>query len=388
MTHNPATSAVHAGGRRRPGEPPAPGAAAVTPIHREVITEFASAEEFAEVMADSRRGFLYSRIRDPNTDELATAVAELEGAEAGHCFASGMAAITAGLDLLAPPGTRIVAARQLYGQTYAVLRGRGDTVFCDLTDHDAITAALDGAGLLYVETVANPQIDVADLPALSRLAHDAGAALMVDNTVATPLGCRPLDHGADLVIHAATKFLNGHADALAGVAVGSHERIAPIAERSLDTGATLSPDSAWLVRRGMRTLHLRLERCSANALGVAAMLADHPDVTRVRYPGLPDDPSFEVAQRVLMTTGGLLSFDVAGGADRAMAVMNACRLCLRATSFGGVESSISHPAGTSHRQLDDDELAAAGLNQGTLRLSVGVEHVDDITADLDAALRA
>ncbi len=361
----------------------------VTPVHREAMTEFGSAQEFSEVMADSGRGYLYSRIRSPNTDELATVVAELEGADSGHCFASGMAAISAGLDLLAPAGTRVVAPRQLYGQVYAVLRSRGDTTFCDVADLDGIARALDGsAALLYVETVANPQIDVADLPALGQIARDAGADMLVDNTVATPLGCRPLDHGATLVAHSATKYLNGHSDALAGVLVGDSTRMRAIAAAALDRGATLSPDSAYLVRRGVRTLALRLERATANATAIAHMLEQHPQVDRVRYPGLESDRSYAVAQRVLSLPGGLLSFDVAGGADAAARTMDACRLCLRATSLGGVETTVSHPASTSHRQLSEAELAAADLTPGTLRLSVGIEDEADLISDLDAALRA
>jgi cystathionine beta-lyase/cystathionine gamma-synthase len=315
-------------------------------------------------------------------------VAELEGADAGHCFASGMAAITAGLDLLAPAGTRVVAPRQLYGQVYAVLRRRGDTTFCDIADLDAIAGALDDSALLYVETVANPQIDVADLPALGRIARDAGAAMFVDNTVATPLGCRPLEHGATLVAHSATKYLNGHSDALAGVLVGNSTRMGEIAAAALDRGATLSPDTAYLVRRGLRTLDLRLERSTANAGAIARMLDQHPRVVKVRYPGLPGDRSYEVAQRVLSSPGGLLSFGVDGGATGAAATMDACRLCLRATSLGGVETTVSHPASTSHRQLSESELAAADLTAGTLRLSVGIEDADDLITDMDAALRA
>ncbi len=385
--HKPATSTVHAGRAARTAEP-GPGVPVVTPVHREAMTRFASAADFSTVMADSGRGYLYSRIRNPNTDELAAAVADLEGADAAHCFASGMAAVTAGLELLAPAGVRVVAPRQLYGQTYALLRGRGDTEFCDINDLGAITAALDGAGLLYVETVANPQIEVANLPALAAAAHAAGAALLVDNTVATPLGCRPLEHGADLVLHSATKYLNGHSDALAGIVAGDAERMALVAKRALDTGATLSPDAAYLVRRGLRTLAIRLERASANALAIAEMLERHPNVVSVRYPGLPGDRAYPLAQELLTTPGGLLSFDVRGGSEAAEATMDWCRICLRATSLGGVETTISHPASTSHRQLDAAELEAAELTPSTLRLSVGIEDADDLVADLDTALRA
>jgi cystathionine beta-lyase/cystathionine gamma-synthase len=381
MNPKPDTAAVTAG---RP--PQFIGNPVVTPVHREVTHEFSSAAEFASVMADASRGYLYSRIRSPNTDELATAVAALENAQAAHCFASGMAAISAGLELLAPTGVRVVAARQLYGQTYSLLRARGDTAFVDATDTEEVRAALHGSGLLYVETIANPQLTVPDLPAVIAAAHAAGAQVMVDNTVATPIGCRPLEHGADLVVHSATKFLNGHADVLAGVAAGSAELIGRLAERALDSGATLGPDAAWLVRRGLKTLHLRIERSAANAGRIATYLDGHPRVTVVRYPGLAGDESHAVADRLLDNPGGLVVFDVGSDQADAFAVMDACRLCVRATSLGGVETSISHPASTSHRQLSADELAAASLSQGTLRLSVGIEHVDDLLADLAVAL--
>lgn len=377
----PATTAVQAGRPKRlAGEP------VVTPVHREVIFEFASAAEFAEVMADSRRGYLYSRIRSPNVDELAAVVAELEGAQAAHCFASGMAAITAALDLLAPAGTRVVAARQLYGQTYSMLRSRGDTALVDVADAAGFEGALEDAGVLYLETLSNPHLTVPDLPRLIDLAHAAGARVIVDNTIATPLGCTPLRFGADLVVHSATKFLNGHADALAGIVAGPAELIEQIARRALDTGATLAPDVAWLVRRGIKTLHLRLERSSQNAAAIAAFLAGHPRVAGVRYPGLASDPFHEVAARVLTGFGGLVTFEAEGGRAAGEQVMDRCRLALRATSLGGVETTISHPASTSHRQLSADELRQAGISEGFLRLSVGVEDAADLIGDLEQAL--
>jgi methionine-gamma-lyase len=380
---HPSTAAVQAG---RPA--PLPGQPVVTPVHREVIYEFSSAAEFAEVMSDRRRGYLYSRIRDPNTDELAAVVAELEHAEAAHCLASGMAAVSASLDLMAPPGTPVVAARQLYGQTYSMLRARRDTVLVDASDTPAFERAIEGAGLVYLETLANPHLAVPDLPRLTAAARVAGARVVVDNTIATPLGCRPLEHGADLVVHSATKFLNGHSDALAGVVAGSSELIEEIARRSLDTGAVLSPDVAWLVRRGVRTLHLRLERASANAAAMARFLEGHPRVAGVRYPGLPSDPFHEVASRVLDGFGGLVTFEVDGGRASGEAVMDRCRVALRATSLGGVETTISHPASTSHRQLSGEELRAAGISEGFLRLSVGIEDAGDLIADLEQALGA
>jgi cystathionine beta-lyase/cystathionine gamma-synthase len=378
----PETAAARGG---RPAQQP--GVPAVTPVHRETIYEFESAGQFADVMADSARGYLYSRIRNPNTDELATVVAELEGAQAAHCFASGMAAINAGIDVLAGPGGRVVAGRELYGQTYSLLRGRGDTAFVGVDDRAGLGAAAQGAALVVVETVSNPQLAVADIAEVAAVAHAAGARVLVDNTVATPLGCRPLDLGADLVAHSATKYLNGHSDALAGVLAGSAELIGEVARRALDSGATMSPDTAWLVRRGLRTLHLRLERSAQNAAAVAAFLAAHPRVPTVRYPGLPSDPQHSTATRVLRSYGGMVTFDVDGGQRAAEATMDGCRLILRATSLGGVESTLSHPASTSHRQLSPVELRVAGISPGSLRLSVGIEHQDDLIADLDRALR-
>jgi methionine-gamma-lyase len=378
----PATTAIHAG---RP--PDLPGVPVVSPVHRSVIHEFADAAEFGAVMSDSSRGYLYGRIRNPSTDELAAVVAALEGAPAGHCFASGMAALSAAAAELAPPGAGMVVATQSYGQTHRMASSRPDGALVDVADLDALRAAVEGRAMVVVETISNPHLAVADIPAVAAIAHAAGASVVVDNTVATPISCRPLELGADLVFHSATKYLNGHSDVLAGVAVGSGELIGRLAARALDLGATLSPDSAWLVRRGIRTLHLRVERASANAAAVAAFLDGHPRVVRVLYPGLPGHPSHAVATRILDGFGGLLSFEVEGGRPAGERVMDRVALCLRATSLGGVETCISHPASTSHRQLSAEQLRAAGIAEGDLRLTVGCEDAGDLIADLEQALR-
>jgi methionine-gamma-lyase len=377
-----ATAAIHAGRL-----PALRGVPVIAPVHRSVIHEFVDAEEFGAVMEDSRKGYLYSRIRNPSTDELAAVVAELEGAEAGLCFASGMGALSAAVAELAPPGAGMVAATRIYGQTHHMAAARPDGRLVDVADLDAVRAAVRGAALMVVETVSNPHLAVADIPAIAEIAHAAGARLVVDNTIATPINCRPLEHGADLVFHSATKYLNGHSDVLAGVAAGPAALIERLAERSLELGATLAPDSAWLVRRGIRTLHLRLERASANAAAVAEFLAAHPRVRRVQYPGLPSHPSHEVARRILHGYGGLLTFEVDGGRPAGEAVMDRVELCLRATSLGGVETCISHPASTSHRQLSAEELREAGIAEGDLRLTVGCEDAADLIADLEQALR-
>ncbi|HKV66869.1 MAG TPA: aminotransferase class I/II-fold pyridoxal phosphate-dependent enzyme [Gaiellales bacterium] len=380
MTDSPrrdaATAAIHAGRL-----PVLPGVPVIPPVHRSVIYEFVDAGEFADVMDDASRGYLYTRIRNPSTDELGAVVAELEGAEAGLCFASGMGALSAAVAELAPPGAGMVAATQIYGQTHHMAATRPDGRLVDIGDMRALRRAAEGAALVVCETVSNPSLAVAEV------AHAAGARLVVDNTIATPIGCRPLDHGADLVFHSATKYLNGHSDVLAGVAAGSAELIGRLAERSLELGATLAPDSAWLVRRGIRTLHLRVERAAENAMAIATFLDGHPRVRRVMYPGLASHPSHDVARRILRSFGGLMSFEVEGGRPGGEAVMDRVELCVRATSLGGVETCVSHPASTSHRQLSAAELADAGIAEGDLRLTVGCEHVDDLIADLEQALR-
>jgi methionine-gamma-lyase len=377
-----ATAAIHAGRL-----PALAGVPVIAPVHRSVIYEFVDADEFGKVMGDASQGYLYTRIRNPSTDELSAVVAELEGAEAGLCFASGMGALSAAVAELAPPGAGMVAATQIYGQTHHMAATRPDGRLVDIGDMDALRRAAEGAALVVCETVSNPSLAVADIPAVAEVAHAAGARLVVDNTIATPIGCRPLDHGADLVFHSATKYLNGHSDVLAGVAAGPAELIGRLAERSLELGATLAPDSAWLVRRGIRTLHLRVERAAQNAMAIATFLEGHPRVRRVLYPGLPSHPSHDVAGRILRSFGGLMSFEVEGGRPGGEAVMDRVELCMRATSLGGLETCISHPASTSHRQLSAEELADAGIAEGDLRLTVGCEHVDDLVADLEQALR-
>jgi methionine-gamma-lyase len=376
------TAAVHAGRL-----PILPGDPVIAPVHRSVIYEFESAAEFGEIMADERRGYLYTRIRNPSTDELAAVIAELEGARTAHCFASGMGALTAAISVMAPPRAGVVAAKQIYGQTHHLVSARDDGRLFDLADLEGLREACDGAALVVVETLSNPNLAVADLPAICEVAHAAGARVLVDNTVATPVNCRPLEWGADMVTHSATKYLNGHSDVLAGVAAGPEPLMAEIRTLALELGATLSPDSAWLVRRGIRTLHLRVERASQNAMRIAELLEAHPRVRRVVYPGLPSHPAHDVARRILDGFGAMLAFEVEGGRPAGEAVMDRVRLCLRATSLGGVETCVSHPASTSHRQLSDAELEAAGIRAGDLRLAVGIEDADDLIEDLDQALR-
>ena len=377
-----ATRAVHA----RATTDGAPGEPLVSPIVPSTTFAFETAEEFGRVMREEEYGFLYSRLRNPTVEEVNAACAELEGAEAAQAFASGMAAIAAALHVTLRPGDTLLAAAQLYGNTYSLLerhiRRLGvEVVYASAAD----PAEWDRpARARYVETIANPGFPVADLAGIAATKGDG--VLIVDNTFASPVLCRPLEHGADVVVHSATKYLNGHHDVTAGVLCGGRELVEEARAHLIDTGPVLDPFPAFLLRRGLKTLAVRVERQCRSALAVARFLAEHPKVERVHYLGLPGHPQHELARRQLDDFGGVLAFEVAGGRGAGERVMNAVELCARATSLGGVETVISHPASTSHRQFTSEQLTEAGVSEGLLRLAVGCEDADDLIADLDGAL--
>jgi cystathionine beta-lyase/cystathionine gamma-synthase len=327
-------------------------------------------------------------------DAFATAVADLEGAEDGEAFASGMAAISSIFLTLCSSGDRIVAARQLYGGTYSILshtlpRFGISTTFHDVSDLEAIEASCEGAKLLYCETIGNPIVEVADLLELGRIAERAGIPFVVDNTFASPILCRPAEYGATLVMHSATKFLGGHHDLTGGVITGSTEVLRPIRELTWELGPTLSPFSAWLALRGMSTLHLRVERSSMTAAEVAGFLAEREDVDSVNYPGLAGDPNHDLAMKLLGGRGGgTMGFSVAGGKERTTRFQDALRLVLPAASLGGTHSLIVHAASVTHTQLRAEELEAIGITEGFCRLSIGLEDPEDLIADIAQALDA
>jgi methionine-gamma-lyase len=304
-----------------------------------------------------------------------------------------MAAISAIFLALCSAGDRVVSTRQLYGNSYSLMTTRlpryGITAdFFDVDDFDGIEAALPGAKLLYCETIGNPAVRLADLPRLGRLAAAAGVPMVVDNTFASPVLCRPLEHGASLVVHSATKFLGGHHDLLGGIVCGDPPVLAPIKELARDLGPTLAPFNAWLALRGIATLHLRVERSSSSALHVAEALDAHPAVEHVHYPALGDDESRRLTGEMLGGFGGgTLGFDVAGGREQAARFQESLRLVQPAASLGGTHSLIVHAASVTHTQLTAGELEAAGISEGFCRLSIGLEDPADIVADLDQALR-
>ena len=365
------------------------------PIYQTATFASADAEELGRVAADARAGFAYSRISNPTTSALGSAYAELAGGAAGAALASGMGAIHATLASLVRAGDRIVAPIASYGSTRSQLNrvfgGFGVRVdIVDTTDLDAVAAALAAAptSVLYAETIANPTTHLADHAALAELAHRHGATYVVDNTFASPYVCRPLDFGADLVVESATKFLGGHSDVIAGVVAGSSERIAGVERAQIDTGATLGPLEAFLVLRGILTLALRVERHAATAAALAAWLDRHDGVRSVLYPGLDSHPQHDVALRQFRpgVAGGMLAFEVEGGREAGRSVIDALRLPELTASLGSVHTMVVHPPSTSHRQSTEAELLAAGITPGLLRVSVGLEDLEDLQDDLDAAL--
>ena len=339
-------------------------------------------------------GYVYTRWANPTIDAFEAAVADLEEAVDAEAFSTGMAAISAIFLALCSAGDRVVAARQLYGNSYSLMTTRlpryGVTAeFFDIDDYDGIAPALEGAKLLYCETIGNPAVRVADLPRLGRIAADAGVPLVVDNTFASPALCRPLEHGASIVVHSATKFLGGHHDLMGGIVCGDPAALSPIKALARDIGPTLAPFNAWLALRGIATLHLRVERSSQTALEVARMLQAHPQVNEVWYPGLDGDVSKPLADSLMNGRGGgTLGIDVAGGRDNAQRFQQALQLVRPAASLGGTHSLIVHAASVTHTQLTPDELTAAGITEGFCRLSIGLEDAADVIADLDRALRA
>lgn len=360
------------------------------PIYQTATFASADADELGRVAADPRGGFAYSRISNPTTSALGAAYAELAGGEAGVALASGMGAIHAAIASVVKAGDRIVAPSAVYGSTRTqllrVFGGFGITIdIVDMTDADAVAAGLAAAPtrVLYAETIANPTTAVTDHAAMAELAHRHGAVYIVDNTFASPYVCRPLALGADLVVESATKFLGGHSDLIAGVVAGPADRITAVERVQIDTGATLGPFEAFLVLRGILTLGVRGERHSRNAAALAAWLERQDGVESVLYPGLPSHPQHAVAARQFRmgAGGGMLAFEVAGGREAGRAIIDALTLPELTASLGSVHTMVVHPPSTSHRQLSEAELLAVGITPGLLRVSVGLEDVEDLQAD-------
>lgn len=424
MTQKLETLTIHAG-----CEPDPTTKARITPIYQTASYVFDSAEHAANLFALKEFGNIYTRIMNPTNAALEGKIAALEGGVGALAVASGHAAQLLVFHTLMEPGCEIVAAKKLYGGTlnqlaHSFKKFGWNAVFVDADDPASVAAAItDKTRAVFIESLANPGGVVQDIAAIAEVAHAAGVPLVVDNTMASPMLCRPIEHGADIVVHSTTKFLNGHGNSIGGIIVDSGkfdwaasdkfptltqpnpsyhgavltDALAPIGPIAFiiacrvlglrDLGPALAPMNAFLALTGMETLALRMERHCANALHVAQWLQAHPKVAWVRYAGLPEDPYHQLAQKYLGGKGGaVFTFGVKGGYEAGVKLVQSVKLFSHLANIGDTRSLIIHPASTTHSQLGEEELTAAGAGADVVRISVGIEHVDDIVADLAQAL--
>jgi O-acetylhomoserine (thiol)-lyase len=406
---------------------PATRARAV-PIYQTTSYNFIDADHAARLFGLQEFGNIYSRIMNPTQDVLEKRLAALEGAAAALAVSSGQAAETLTITTLANAGDEIVSTTSLYGGTYNLfhytLPKLGITVrFVDAEDQKGIQAAINSkTKALYTETVGNPKLDIVDIEALAKIAHDNGLPLVIDNTTPSPALCRPIEHGADIVLHSLTKFIGGHGTSIGGAIIDAGkfdwkasgrfpdfttpdpsyhglvytEAFGPLAfilkarvQGLRDIGACTSPFNAFLILQGAETLHLRMERHSQNALEAAKFLENHPQVEWVNYPGLPSSPFYERAKKYSPSGGGaLVTFGIRGGLEAGKKFLNSVKLFSFLANIGDAKSLVIHPASTTHSQLSEEEQASTGVTPGLIRLSVGIEDIRDILADLDQALKS
>ncbi len=383
------TLCVHAGERPDPSS-----GAHTTPIHQTSTFVFDNAEQGAARFAGEEDGYIYSRLM-PNTPThavLIEKIAALEGAETGQSFSSGMSAITGVALSFLKKGDHLLSTDVVYGGTYelfeSVLSRLGIEVsFVDTTDLEKVQRNLKkNTRMVFLETPANPTMKICDITAICEMARQTGAISIVDNTFATPMFQKPLQFGANAVLHSCTKYIGGHADLLGGVVIGSREIISSMKPVVNVTGLTMAPHEAWLCIRGLKTLHLRMEKHANNALEVARYLETHRKIAWVRYPGLQSHPQYKIAQKQMAGFGGMLSFGVAGGIEAGRKLMNNLELCSLAVSLGAVDTLISHPASMTHAGVPKEVRIKTGITDDLVRLSVGIEEPEDIIADLDQAL--
>ena len=366
------------------------------PIYQTSTFEFETVEQGGARFAGQENGYIYSRLGNPTVATLEAKVAELEGGEAALATASGMGAISTAIWSSVEGGDEIVASDTLYGCTFALLN-HGISKFgvkahlVDMTDMDALKAALnEKTKVVYLETPCNPTLKIVDIAAVSEIAHtyNKNIKVIVDNTFCTPYLQRPLELGADAVVHSATKYLNGHGDVIAGVVVGSKEFIGTCRMFGLKdmTGAVMSPFNAFLMARGLKTLDIRMERHCANARKVADFFAAHPAVDKVYYPGLESFPGHEIAAKQMKLPGGMISVELKADRAAVAAALNKLELCVIAVSLGDAETLVEHPATMTHSTYSAEELKAAGISEGLVRISIGLEDPEDIIADFKAVL--
>ena len=382
------TKAIHGG-----LNPAAHRGAVSVPIYQSSTFAFPSAEEGAARFAGNSPGPIYTRLGNPTVQALELCVADLEDGCGAVATATGMAAVSTVFLALLRGGDHVVATDPLYGSSRTLLtryfaRLGVRSTFVAADDSAALTAAIrPETRLVYVETPANPTLDLVDLAVASAVARAVGIPLVVDNTFAGPHLQRPIEWGADIVLHSMTKSLNGHSDVIAGIVIAREPAmLAVLRDAAITFGFTIDPHQAWLVLRGIRTLGMRVERAQENAMAIARWLEQHEEVAWVRYPGLPSHPQFELAQRQMSGPGSVIAFELRGGTEAGRVLMNNVRMITLAVSLGGVESLIEHPASMTHKGIAEDEQRRQGITSGLVRLSAGCEDLDDLLADLTQAL--
>ncbi|HXW36448.1 MAG TPA: cystathionine gamma-synthase family protein [Nitrososphaerales archaeon] len=384
---SPGTKAVWA------GEPESSGGPTQVPIVQSVAFGYSDLEEWQAVAQGRKRGHIYSRNTNPTVSALEEKVRALEGAEAATSFSSGMAAVSGVVFSLVKPGERIVTIKDTYGGTNQLFREflprLGIRVeMCETSDEQSIEREISkGCRLVYIETPTNPTLKVVEIGRVAKAANRAGAILVTDNTFATPINQRPLELGSDVVVHSASKFLGGHADALGGVACGQKDVIQNAFHYREITGAALDPFAAYLLLRGMKTLQVRVQRQNASAMKIAKHLEGHDAVKRVYYPGLSSHPQHAIAKRQMTGGfGGVLSFVIKGDIPAVKAFLRRLKLVHRAANLGSVETTVGPPSTTSHVEVSARDRAAMGIPEGLVRYSTGIEDVQDLIEDLDQAL--
>lgn len=386
---NFSTRAIHAGYRKNEF------GALATPIYQTSTFIFDSAEQGGRRFALEEEGYIYTRLGNPTCSQVEEKLAALENAEAAVAMASGMGAITSVIWPHISSGDHIIAAKTLYGCTFAFMshgltKFGVEVEFVDTSDPENVRKAMkSNTRIVYLESPANPNMLLSDIGQISKIAHENKDCLVVvDNTYSTPYIQRPLDLGADVVVHSATKYLNGHGDVIAGFAAGKKDIIDQVRLVGIKdmTGSVLSPFDAYLINRGMKTLEVRMEKHCANAQIVAEFLESHPAVTWIGYPGLKSFPQYELAKKQMTLPGAMIAFEVKGGLEAGRKLMNSLELCSLAVSLGDTETLIQHPASMTHSPYTPEERALCGISEGLVRLSIGLEHPDDIINDLKQAL--
>jgi methionine-gamma-lyase len=383
-----ATRAVHA------GQNPDPQYGALsTPIYQTSTFVFKDVAQGAARFAGDEEGYIYTRLGNPTITALEQKIAVLEGGEDAAAFGSGMAAVSAVIMALVDQGDHVVHSSALYGCTFAFLhelisRFGVTATGVDTADLEAVKKAIrPNTKVVYIESPTNPTMRITDIKEVADIAHAHGAKVVVDNTFMTPYLQRPLELGADVVIHSATKYINGHGDVVAGLAIADKETMSAIKMTTLkDIGGIMSPFNAWLILRGLKTLPVRMDRHNSNAMAIADFLEHHPGVAKVYYPGLESFDQHELAKKQMSGFGGIMSFELKGGFEAGVRLMNGVKLCHLAVSLGDVDTLIQHPASMTHSVVPEEERLAANITPGLVRLAVGLEDVEDIIADLKQAL--